>query len=234
TSFHAFDRKADAPSVLKVVAYALALAARSQPRRPDFAAKCRSICCRSDRDRAVFVPFEGHNVRQHAATARLNQQLAKYVGERASARRGNMRHPDAMCRKRAETPLSRNRREEKSDRGRRFDDLQPQLRRSFFEQLHLLFAVALLVVLQTLVDVLVSPVEHAIDQSGQLVGHRGDCLRRTQSGAEPTVLGTEIALTPQQRRGGQPQRRRGSIDDVSGAFAHHPASRASDAGTYAP
>src|SRR6266550_9424710 len=45
-----------------------------------------------------------------------------------------------------------------------FDDLQPQLGRSFFEQLHLLFAVALLVVLQAFVEVLVSPLEHAIHQ----------------------------------------------------------------------
>jgi hypothetical protein len=63
--------------------------------------------------------------------------------------------------------------------------------------MHLLLAVALLVVLQTLVGVLVSPLEHAIDQTGELVGHRGDCLWRAESGTEPSVLGTEIALTPQ-------------------------------------
>jgi hypothetical protein len=102
--------------------------------------------------------------------------------------------------------------------------LQTQLRRSFFEQLHLLFAVALLVILQALVDVLVSPLEHAIHQTGELVRHRGDRLWRTESGAEATVLCAEVALTPQQRGGGQPKGRRGSIDDVPGAFANHLAS----------
>jgi hypothetical protein len=29
-------------------------------------------------NRAVFVPLSGYNVRQHAATRRLNQQLASY------------------------------------------------------------------------------------------------------------------------------------------------------------
>src|SRR5262245_45684611 len=102
-----------------------------------------------------------------------------------------------------------------------FDDLQPELGCSFLEQLDLLFAVAILVVLQTLVDVLVSPLEHAIHQTGELVCHRGDRFRRTESGAEATILAAQIALTSQQRRGGQPESRRGSIDDVSGAFANH-------------
>jgi hypothetical protein len=50
---------------------------------------------------------------------------------------------------------------------RRVDDLQPQLRRAFLEQLHLLVAVALFVVLQAFGDVLVSPPEHAIHQNGR-------------------------------------------------------------------
>src|SRR5262249_25327128 len=85
-----------------------------------------------------------------------------------------------------------------------FNDLEPELGRSFLEQLDLLFTVAILVVLQTLVDVLVSPLEHAIHQTGKLVRHGGDRLRCAESGAETTILAAQIALTPQQRRGGQP------------------------------
>jgi hypothetical protein len=41
-----------------------------------------------DRESAVFVPLSGYNVRQHAATRRLNQQLASYGRERAFATPG--------------------------------------------------------------------------------------------------------------------------------------------------
>ena len=43
-------------------------------------------------------------------------------------------------------------------------------------------------------------------------------------GAETAVLGAQVTLAPQQRGGGQPERRRGSIDDVPGASANHLAS----------
>jgi hypothetical protein len=33
---------------------------------------------RLDIDRTVFLPFDGYNVRQQAATRSINQQLAKY------------------------------------------------------------------------------------------------------------------------------------------------------------
>ena len=75
---------------------------------------------------------------------------------------------------------------------------------SLLEQLYLLLPVTLFVVLQTPVRVLMSPLEHAIHQPGELVRHRGDRLRRTESGTEATVLGTQIALTPQQRGRGEP------------------------------
>src|SRR4051812_26421945 len=80
----------------------------------------------------------------------------------------------------------------KRSSGSGFDDLQTQLRRSFLEQLHLLFAVALLVVLQTLVHVLMSPLEHAIDQDGQLVGHGRNRFRCAESAAEAAILGAEV------------------------------------------
>ena len=85
----------------------------------------------------------------------------------------------------------------RSDGAVRFDEVKPQLCRRALEPLYLLLAVAFLVVLQTLVDVLVSPLEQAIHQAGEFVRHGGDRFRRTEAGAEATVLGTEVALTAQ-------------------------------------
>src|SRR5439155_21076604 len=65
-----------------------------------------------------------------------------------------------------------------------FDELQTQLRGALLEQEHLLLAVSRFVVIQALIDVLVSPFQQAIDQTGELVRHRGDRLRRTESGAK--------------------------------------------------
>jgi hypothetical protein len=39
----------------------------------------------------------------------------------------------------------------------------------------------------------VAPLEHAIYQAGELVRHGGDRFRRTESGAQSTVLGTATA-----------------------------------------
>ena len=79
--------------------------------------------------------------------------------------------------------------------GVRFDEVKPQLCRRALEPSYLLLAVAFLVVLQSLVDVVVPPFEHALDQVGEIVRHGRDRLRRTKAGAETTVLGAEIALT---------------------------------------
>ena len=84
-----------------------------------------------------------------------------------------------------------------------FDDLKAQLRGPLLEQLHLLLTVSLLVVLQALVDVLVSPLEHAIDQAGELMSHGGDRFWGAEFATEAAVLGTEVTLTPQQRGGRQ-------------------------------
>jgi hypothetical protein len=71
--------------------------------------------------------------------------------------------------------------------GRRFDNLQTELGRSLHEQLHLLLTVSRLVVLQTLVDVLVAPFQHAIDQAGELVGHGRDRFGCAEFAAETAV-----------------------------------------------
>ena len=52
---------------------------------------------------------------------------------------------------------------------RRFDQLKIERGGSLLQQVHLLLAVSLLVVLQTLVDVLVSPLEQPVDQTSELM-----------------------------------------------------------------
>jgi len=66
-----------------------------------------------------------------------------------------------------------------------------------------LFAVSRLVVLQALIDVLVSALQEPIDQAGKLVGHGGDRFGGAEFAAEAAVLGAEVALTTQKRGGGQ-------------------------------
>src|SRR6266446_8310087 len=65
---------------------------------------------------------------------------------------------------------------------------RPSLAALFLRNCTCLLAVSLLTVPQALIDVLVPPLQHAVDESGELVGHGGDRFR----GAEP---GTETART---------------------------------------
>src|SRR5215831_16997820 len=117
--------------------------------------------------------------------------------------------------------LSRNRFERARSSRIGFDDLQPELGRSFLEQLDLLFAVAILVVLQTLVDVLVSPLEHAIDEAGEFMCHGRDRFRRTESAAQAAVLCAEVALAAEEGCGGDAEGGRRAIDDAPGASTDH-------------
>ena len=71
------------------------------------------------------------------------------------------------------------------------------------------------------VDVRVTPLQHAIDEAGELMRHSGDRFGGAEFAAETAVLGAEVGLAPQQRRGGQAQGGGGAIDDVSGALAKH-------------
>ena len=62
-------------------------------------------------------------------------------------------------------------------------DLESELGCVLSEQLDLLVAVSLLVVLGPFVDVSLSVLQHAIDQSGEAVGHGSDGLWGTELGA---------------------------------------------------
>jgi hypothetical protein len=55
--------------------------------------------------RAVFVPFEGRNGRQLAATRYTKPPLATFGVETSSATRSTIRYHAAIRRKKAETPL---------------------------------------------------------------------------------------------------------------------------------
>ena len=55
-------------------------------------------------------------------------------------------------------------------------ELQPELGSFLLEQVDLLVAVSLVVVLHPFVNVLLTVLQHAIDESGEPVGHGGDGL----------------------------------------------------------
>ena len=60
------------------------------------------------------------------------------------------------------------------------------------EELDLLLAVSSLVVFCAFVYVVLTILEHAIDQAGQAMGHRSDGFRGTELAAQSSVLRTEV------------------------------------------
>src|SRR5262249_13623225 len=71
---------------------------------------------------------------------------------------------------------------------RRLDDDQAERGGSLFEEPDLLLAVAFLVILHALVDVLVPPAKHAVHERRELVGHGRDRFRSAELAAEAAVL----------------------------------------------
>jgi hypothetical protein len=63
------------------------------------------------------------------------------------------------------------------------------------EELDLLLMVSSFVVLGAFVDVLLSVLQHAIDESGQTMSHGGDSFGSAQPAAQASVLRTEVDLT---------------------------------------
>src|SRR5437764_9563482 len=82
---------------------------------------------------------------------------------------------------------------------RRLYDLQSELGGLLGHHFDLLFAIPLLVILGSFVHVLLTVLQHSVDDSGQLVRHGFDCLRGTQLGPESTVLRSQIGLASLQR-----------------------------------
>ena len=71
-------------------------------------------------------------------------------------------------------------------------DLQAELGCFLSEELDLLLAVSLLIVFRTFVDVMLTILEHSIDQSGEPMGHCGDGFRSAKLAAQASVLRTEV------------------------------------------
>src|SRR5260370_26004126 len=77
-------------------------------------------------------------------------------------------------------------------------DLQAELGGLLSDELDLLLAVSLIVVFRPFVDVLLTILQHAIDQSGEAVRHGGDGSWRTEPCAQASVLLGGIALASQE------------------------------------
>jgi hypothetical protein len=73
-------------------------------------------------------------------------------------------------------------------------DLQAELGGVLSDEPDLLLAVSLLVVFRPFVDVLLTILQHAIDQSGEAVRHGGDGFRSVEPGTQASVLRAETGL----------------------------------------
>ncbi len=74
-------------------------------------------------------------------------------------------------------------------------DLQAEFSSLLPEGLDLSLAVSLLIVFRTFVDVVLTILQHSIDQSGEPMGHGGDGFRGAEFGAQASVLSPEVRLT---------------------------------------
>ena len=76
-------------------------------------------------------------------------------------------------------------------------DVETECRGFFSKKLDLLLAVSLFVVLSAFIDVLLTVLQHSIDQSGEPVSHGRDGFRGTELGAQASVLRAEVSLASQ-------------------------------------
>src|SRR6202795_579049 len=100
---------------------------------------------------------------------------------------------------------------------RRGNELQVEGGGLFFEPEELSLAVFGFVVGHALVMVGLAELQHAVEDSGQLIGHGGDGLRRSQAGAQAAELGSQRALAADQIPGRQAQSSGGAVDHVAGS-----------------
>jgi len=73
-------------------------------------------------------------------------------------------------------------------------DLQAELGGLLSDELDLLLAVSLLVVFRPFVDVLLTVLQHAIDQPGQPMSHGGDGFGSAELAMQASVLRPEVGL----------------------------------------
>ena len=84
-----------------------------------------------------------------------------------------------------------------------------------------MLAVSVFIVLSAFVDVLLTVLQHSIDQSGEPVCHGGDGFRGTELAAQASVLRAEVSLASQQGSGCDPQCRSSTVDHMPRASAQH-------------
>jgi hypothetical protein len=73
-------------------------------------------------------------------------------------------------------------------------DLKAELGSFLSDELDLLLAVSLLVILCTFVDVLLTILEHTIDQSGEPMSHSSDGFWGAEPATQASVLRAEVGL----------------------------------------
>ena len=67
----------------------------------------------------------------------------------------------------------------------------------FLGEIDLLLVVSLLVVLRAFVDVLLTILQHAVDESGEPMGHSSEGFRGAKLAAQASVLCAEVGLASQ-------------------------------------
>jgi hypothetical protein len=65
---------------------------------------------------------------------------------------------------------------------------------SFSDKLDLLLAVSSVVAFRAFIDVLLTVLQHSVDQSGQAMSHGGDGFGSTELGAQASVLRAQVCL----------------------------------------
>ena len=85
------------------------------------------------------------------------------------------------------------------------------------EPLEPVLAEAGCIMLHSLVDVLVAKCEHAVDQTGKFVGHRGDGLGCAEAGSQASIIGPQSAVAVQQMLRRSAQGVSGAVDHIPGA-----------------
>jgi hypothetical protein len=73
-------------------------------------------------------------------------------------------------------------------------DLQAELCGFFPEELDLLLAVSSFVVFRTFVYVMLTILQHSIDESGEAMSHGGNGFRSAELAAQASVLRTKVRL----------------------------------------
>jgi hypothetical protein len=79
-------------------------------------------------------------------------------------------------------------------------DLQAELGGLLPEELDLLLAASYFVVLRAFVDVVLTILQHAIEQSGEPMGHSGDGFRSAKLAAQASVLSPKVGALSQHVR----------------------------------